>query len=321
MGEDPMTTTTGGRAARPTSDADWTAWSDQRQVEMQPLADRRAQIEQDMATLNAGGDYSRAREVEYRSLENDRDILDTDVRTTLPPHLADSGHFEPGDFRGYLDERSEGGYASMSPEQQREYIRQLRPEYEQARAQEAARRDGEQMLPGAAGRALGDTLAQMTTLALMARGRGRAQGCRTCAPAARPLPAEPEVTLYRGIQVVRGQPVQGARPGQMASTDPRDAFHYGLNPPGARPPPGANELVVMRFRVPRSRTYDPDPRPAPAGTTEHLIVEGVDITKLPGYREIRVPLSSVSGPMEVERMYRPPREDAVARLTETLRAP
>ncbi len=294
---------------------------------MLPFTERRTELTGQMSALNSGGDYSRARELDYLRLENQRDILDSDVRTTLPPHLSDTGHFEPGDLHGYLDERSGGAFDDMPPDQQRSYIQQLRPEYEQQRAQDAARRDGESRVAGPAGRVLGEVLAMGVGLGPLTIGRrpwapGRASRCQTCTPGVRPTPREPEITMYRGIQVVRGQPVDGTRPGQMASTDPRDALHYGLNPPGARPPAGANELVLMRFRVPVSRAYDPDPRPAPSNATQHLIIErGVDVTKLPGYTEYRLPLSHVGSAPDAERLHRTPNEPAVARWAERLRAP
>lgn len=131
------------------------------------MATERVRLSNEIRALEDDADLSRAAEDRWRTLLNDRDILDVDVRTGFPPGISDNGGFEPGDFRGYLRERAGASgdpqaFDGMSPEQQSRYIRDLRPEYEQERAQEAARRDGQRRLSGVHGQVLGEGLAQST---------------------------------------------------------------------------------------------------------------------------------------------------------------
>lgn len=152
-------------------------------------------------------------------------------------------------------------------------------------------------------------------------GPGGGESCRTCNPKDED---DPEIWMYRGIQLPRLQKVDGPRPGQMASADPRDALHYGINPPGARPPSGADTIVLMRFKVRRSQMNDPavSSGPAPAGTAPHFVVnDGIDITRLPGYTEQRLPISSVAGARDPDRHIRIPKDDAVDAAVQQLRAP
>jgi hypothetical protein len=308
---------------------DWVAWQQERDQALAPLKDERARLTGEMDALQNGGDYGDEAYAKYTRLSNQRDMIDIDTRTAIPPRLSDSGTWERGDVQSFLRERAATpgdpeGYAfdDMDPDAQRAYIKANAPEYELMRQQDVMGRDGQSRLPGAEGDALGELLKQYPTL-LAAGGwkrgaRGARAGCTTCDPP--PKASQDEVWMYRGIQVRRGEPVQGARAGQMASTSPADAVHYGLNPPGARPPDGADELVLMRFKVRPGQAYDPDPRPAPAGTSQHLILEdGVDVTKLPGYQEIRVPLRDVAGPPDAERGVRAPNDQAVRGITRRLR--
>ena len=183
--------TPGGPSAipRPQTESGWGDWSDQRREAMRPLTDENARIRSDMHALESGGDYGPAAEARYRGLENDLAINEVNQRTAFPPHISDSGNFEPGDLRGYLQSRAEetggpGAFERMSPEQQRQYITDNAPGYEQERAQEAARRDGQRRLPGVSGEALGEVLAQTTTPPWMgpsnARAAASAGACATC---------------------------------------------------------------------------------------------------------------------------------------------
>lgn len=168
---------------------------------MQPLRDERARVDGEMTALENGGDYGDDAAARYQSLENQRDILDINNRTAFPPHISDSGQFEPGDARAWMNRRAAGengppdAFDRMSPEDQHRFLRANAPEYEQERAQEAARRDGQRRLPGVAGQALGETLAISTTpwMGPTVRASGRSTACASCGgggaaaePAARP---------------------------------------------------------------------------------------------------------------------------------------
>jgi hypothetical protein len=311
-------------APRPASDADWAAWQDQRSLQMAPLWDRREELTSHLENATTQEAATRA--------EVDRMILDTDIRTTLPPHISDDGQFQPGDFRGYLNERSNGGFEQMTAEDQRRYIltNQFGADYEQQAAQEAARRDGQTLEPGVAGVALGEILAQTTTTTATGRRTNRAptaprSRCLTCTPSRPTTTRDPEVWMYRGILLRRGQAVDGARPGQMASTDPRDALSYGINPTNPHNvPAGATELVLMRFRVRQSQMtdYGGAAPPGPEGGSHHIYLPpGTDVTRLPGYAAVRIPVSTVAGPPSPGNGRRDLNDAAVRLWSERLGVP
>lgn len=279
-------------------------WDAARREALAPYVAERQRLTDAIGAIDASGDTSDAAAALRQRLENDRAILDVDVRTMQPPAITDSGQFEAGDLRSYLDGLGPGGgpsFDDLTPDQQFAYIRDNAPGYQEMMAQDTAMRAGQAAIPGAAGAAYGQLLAMGASTPWMGPRGGARRGpsaCQTCRPR---VPNEPYVTLYRGIQVRRGEPVQGhfgnsqSGGGQMGSTDPRDALHYGINPPGNRPPPDANELVVIRVRVPRRLVDTGGASAAGPGETEHLIIpREVDIRSLPGYRETRIPLREIA---------------------------
>lgn len=287
-----------------------------------------ARLRGEMDRLLGFGDEAGA-----QRLENELLMLEIDKKAMWPPHLSDTGEFEPGDVRSYLRElggQSAGApsFDDLTPSQQREAILANASKYLAERGEELAHRAGQAALGGRGGDAFGQLLAMglggMVPWARSPRSsRGRRdKGCSTCHP---PVNAEPHVTLYRGIQVRRGEPVQGTfrneNGGQMGSTNARDALHYGVNPVG-RPPAGADEVVLIRVRVPASKLRDGAGAPYdPSRDTHWIIPHDTNIRELPGYREIRVPLRRLGGPPHPESGQRAPNSVAVDHWTKELGKP
>ena len=277
---------------------------------LEPFDARRAELRETIRSIDASGDTSDAVGAVRQRLENEQLMLDIDQQTMLPPHLTASGEFEAGDFRSYYESMGFGSFDDLSPEAQFNFIRSEGPAYLMERQGEAALAAGEAALPGAGGAVLGQAMAMGVIRPWRGPPRTRRASTRSCSTCneQHATPREPYVTLYRGIQVRRGEPVDpayqnpGSR-GQMASSSAADALHYGINPAGPRRA-GADELVLIRMHVPRRlidgrRVYDPSPG-APRNDNEswHLVIDPqqVNIRTLPGYRELRVPLREVAGP-------------------------
>ena len=277
---------------------------------LEPFDARRAELRETIRSIDASGDTSDAVGAVRQRLENEQLMLDIDQQTMLPPHLTASGEFEAGDFRSYYESMGFGSFDDLSPEAQFNFIRSEGPAYLMERQGEAALAAGEAALPGAGGEVLGQAMAMGVIRPWRGPPRARRASGRSCTTCneQHATPREPFVTLYRGIQVRRDEPVDptyqnaGSR-GQMASTSAGDALHYGINPAGASRP-GADELVLIRMHVPRRlidgrRIYDPSPgAPRNANESLHLVIDPqqVNIRTLPGYRELRVPLREVAGP-------------------------
>ncbi len=206
----------GGRVSGPVTTGEWQQWSAERREGMQPQWDNRQRIDRDMTALQNGRDHGPEAQARYQRLENDRDIADVDIRTTMPPQLTDSGQFEPGDLRGALRERAgafgdPGAFDRMSPEDQRNYIRDNRAAYEQERAQESARRDGQRRLSGTAGVALGEVLAQSTVpwMGPSVRPNIGGPGCVACGGSAAPAPAAAPAAQPRPRQTTNARAIYG----------------------------------------------------------------------------------------------------------------
>ena len=215
----------GGLVPAPSTAAEWDAWQAQRTATLAPLHSQQAALTAEMSRLEAasmlpGADVDGLYN-QYQIAENQRSILDINNNTTFPPHISDSGQFEPGDFQSFLHERvgGEAAWNSLTPDEQRAMIQHLGPEYMNMRQQEAARRGATQRL----GPVLGELFVGLA-------GGGVFGRCRTCGvtPAARPAPA-PAARPVVGERV----PIpEAGTPERTALTQQIHAVNQGPIPPG-----------------------------------------------------------------------------------------
>lgn len=122
----------------------------------------RASVNARMDQLNASGDDSPEAAERYQQLENKRDIIDTNIRSTIHSSLSGTGFSEPGDLEAYMREQVEqargaqpGAYNRMSAADLQQFIKTQAPDYEASRSAEAAQRYGEGM-GGSFGQAFGE---------------------------------------------------------------------------------------------------------------------------------------------------------------------
>ena len=115
-----------------------------------------------MDQLNASGDDGPEAAERYQQLENQRDIIDTNIRSTIHSSLSGTGSSEPGDLEAYMRDQVQqapgaqpGAYARMCAADLHRFIKTQAPDYEASRSAEAAQRYGAAM-GGPFGQAFGE---------------------------------------------------------------------------------------------------------------------------------------------------------------------
>ena len=122
----------------------------------------RASVTAQMDQLNASSDDSPEAAERYQQLENKRDIIDANIRSTIHSSLSGTGLNEPGDLEAYMREQvgqapgaQPGAYDRMSAADLHRFIKTQAPDYEASRSAEAAQRYGAAM-GGPFGQAFGE---------------------------------------------------------------------------------------------------------------------------------------------------------------------
>lgn len=156
-------------------------WDAAHLAALQPLYDQQAQVQAQMAALNAGSDFSDAAYERYQLLEMEHLILDTNIKTMQPPHITDSGAFQAGDLRAFAIDAA-GGQANwdgMSVDEQASFLHAQSLEYPRLVAGDTASRS-------VGGGPLGEALSELA-MDPLGVGLGKGSGMRTTLkPTAKP---------------------------------------------------------------------------------------------------------------------------------------
>ncbi len=198
---------------------DWDGYTAARRDALAPIQAERDGVTAEMERLSSRpqAQITDADEARYTDLQTRQRVLQTNMETTTPNFLSESGNFEPGDLDGFARQRGidamqrgresnglpplsdeEAGaafdrqYEAMTPQQRQAYMRDAETDYRSQRANEVAATNLQQRVGGVAGAALGAAaLAGVLPLTpwsgrTFRRPAARPGVCPTCTPGGGP---------------------------------------------------------------------------------------------------------------------------------------